>query len=427
MKTNTMKQQQNFTPLLKVSLLALLLAFTACSSDDTNTSEDTSEEETTDESTIDINSYILVSDINSQGAYIINHDGDQLFSWKFDRDLGNDVNLLDDGSLVVCLKADNAGITLGGYGGIMRKINVDQSIDWEVSYSSGDDYMAHHDVEYLSNGNIIFPVWEKVTADEAAELGFSENYDIFPEAIIEMNPLTEEIVWEWHVTDHVIQNHDASKENFGVVVEHPNKVDINYNSSQTNGDLMHFNGLTLDETNDVLYITVNNYSEVWVLDHSTTTEEASTSTGGNYNLGGDLVYRYGNPLAYDNVGEVTLNNVHYPNLLTTGNMIVFANDIYDNQSEVVEYKLNPPYQLNAGEDNEPEVVWSFTDPELYTAGLGSGVRMSNGNTLIAEGRDGTLWEVSASGEVLWQNTDYNTTWRAYAFTVDAPAILALGL
>ena len=78
MKTNTMKQQQNFTPLLKVSLLALLLAFTACSSDDTNTSEDTSEEETTDESTIDTNSYILVADTNSQGAYIINHDGDQL-------------------------------------------------------------------------------------------------------------------------------------------------------------------------------------------------------------------------------------------------------------------------------------------------------------------------------------------------------------
>ncbi|MBO0591912.1 hypothetical protein I2486_10890 [Cellulophaga sp. E16_2] len=421
-----MKKRTHLKILLQALLITALITFSACSSDN-ETSSSATDENTSEEESIDTNSYILVADTNSNGAYLINHDGDQLFSWEFDRSLGNDVNLLDDGSLVVCLKADNAGITFGGYGGMFRKINADQSIDWEVSYTSGDEYMAHHDVEYLSNGNIIFPVWEKVTASEAAELGFSENNDIFPDAIVEMNPLTEEIIWEWHVTDHLVQNHDASKENFGVVVDHPNKVDINYNSSQANGDLMHFNGLTLDETNDILYITVNNYSEVWVLDHSTTTEEASSSTGGNYNLGGDLVYRFGNPLAYDNVGEVTLKNVHYPNLIETGNMIVYANDIYDNQSEVVEYELNPPYELVAGEDNEPEVVWSFTDAELYSSGLGSGVRMSNGNTLIAEGRDGTIWEVTASGEVLWQNTDYTTVWRAYAYAIDDSAVLALGL
>ncbi|MBU2995127.1 hypothetical protein KO500_01715 [Cellulophaga baltica] len=422
-----MKKQIYFRPLLQLIILTSLVTFSACSSDDSETITDETDDESTEESAIDTDSYILVADTNNQGAYLINHDGDELFEWEFDRSLGNDVNLLDDGSLVVCLKGDNPEITLGGYGGIMRKINADQTIDWEVSYYSGDDYMAHHDVEYLSSGNIIFPVWEKVTSAEASELGFSENLDIFPDAIIEMDPLTEEIVWEWHVIDHLVQDYDSTKENYGVVVDNPNKVDINYNNTQENGDLMHFNGLTLDETNDILYITVNNYSEVWVLDHSTTTAEASTSSGGNYNLGGDLVYRFGNPLAYDNVGDITLNNVHYPNLLDTGNMLVFANDVYDNQSEVVEYVLNPPYELVAGQDNEPTVTWSFTDSELYSSGLGSGVRMSNGNTLIAEGRDGTIWEVSDSGEVLWQNTNYNTVWRAYAFLTDDPAVTALGL
>ena len=173
-------------------------------------------------------------------------------------------------------------------------------------------------------------------------------------------------------------------------------------------------------------MTVNFYNEVWVIDHSTTTEEAASSTGGNYGLGGDLVYRFGNPLAYDNVGEVSLNRVHYPNLFDGNKMLVFVNNKYDGQSAVVEYELSPPYELVAGQDNEPSITWEFTDSDLYSNGLGSGVRMSNGNTLISEGT-GTIWEVNSSGDVLWKYTDFNRPWRAYAFTVDDEAITALGL
>jgi hypothetical protein len=102
------------------------------------------------------------------------------------------------------------------------------------------------------------------------------------------------------------------------------------------------------------------------LDHSTSTAEASTNSGGNYGLGGDLVYRFGNPETYDNIGKSTLNNVHYPILLEPGNMMAYANSVYGNQSEVVEYELNPPYNMVAGQDNEPNVVWSFTDNDLYS-------------------------------------------------------------
>ncbi|WP_200861874.1 aryl-sulfate sulfotransferase [Cyclobacterium qasimii] len=348
------------------------------------------------------------------------------FNWDFNSSLGNDINLLSDGSMLVCLKDNNAAITYGGYGGIFRKINADQSIDWEVSYSSSD-YTAHHDVEYLSNGNIIFPAWEELSQTEAAEQGFGGSYSLNPESIIEMNPLTQEIVWEWHAMDHIVQDIDDSKPNYGTVAENPNKIDVNYNyQTRSNGDIMHINGLTLDEENDLLYLTVNNYSEIWVLDHSTSKAEASTNSGGNYGLGGDLIYRFGNPETYDNIGEATLSNVHYPNLLETGNMLAYANDVYGNQSEVVEYELNPPYNLVAGQNNEPNVVWSFTDNDLYSSGLSSAVRMKNGNTLIAEGRDGTLWEVSDDGEVDWlYKTNYATIWRTYVFYSDDPAITAL--
>ncbi|MGJ8713910.1 MAG: hypothetical protein ACSHXG_02360 [Maribacter stanieri] len=408
-------------------LLLLLLALTSCSDDSDNITLSTND---TDEiievsSTVDSNSNILAVEPDT-GVFLIDHDGNTLFDWDFDGDqLGNDAELHDDGSLVASIKVNNPQITFGGYGGGFRKINADQTIAWEINYS-GDSYIAHHDINYLSNGNIIFPIWEKVSAEEAAELGFSENFDIYPDAIIEMNPLTQEVVWEWHAIDHIVQDYDESKANFGVVGDLPNLIDINYNNDQTDGDITHVNGITLDEENDLLYMTVNFYSEVWVVDHSTTTAEATTGTGGNYNLGGDLVYRFGNPLAYDNVGDVTMNRVHYPNLFDDNKMLVFVNNKYDNQSAVAEYQLSPPYELIAGQDNEPTLIWEFTDTDLYSNGLGSGVRMSNGNTLISEGT-GTIWEVNNDGDVLWKFTDYNRPWRAYAFTKEDEAITSLGL
>ncbi|NRR92870.1 hypothetical protein HSX10_14950 [Winogradskyella undariae] len=404
-------------------LLAIMALFTACNDDDIESSDGSDTDTTTG---TDTSTYVLVVDQTGQGADIINHDGDEIFSWNFDAAIGNDASLLDDGSMLVCLKANDAAITFGGYGGVFQKINADQTTDWEVSYSTTTQ-TAHHDVDYLSNGNIIFPVWEQLLVSDASEMGFSGSQDIYPEAIIEMNPVTQEIVWEWHATDHLIQDHNSTKLNYGTVQDNPNKIDINYNSGQANGDIMHANGITVDETNNIIYLTINNYSEIWVIDHSTTTAQAATSTGGNYNLGGDLVYRFGNPLAYDNVGEVTINDVHYPNLLDTGNMLVFSNNIYDNQSAVFEYQLNPPYQLIAGQDNEPELVWSFTDSELYSSGLGGAVRTPNGNTLIAEGRDGTVWEVSNSGEVLWKYAGYDTLWRVYAIPVDDDRLSFLGV
>lgn len=417
-----MKNTHNLNLIKSLSFILMVFLFTACSNDDSSSDDSTDTENTFGE--VDTSSYALVIDQTGQGADIIDHNGEEIFSWDFDASIGNDADLLEDGSMLVCLKDDNATITFGGYGGVFQKINADQTLDWEVSYSSTSQ-TAHHDVEYLSNGNIIFPVWE--TINNADEIGFSGSQNIYPEAIIEMNPLTEEIVWEWHATDHLIQDYDSTKLNYGTVQNNPNKIDINYNNSQEDGDIMHINGITIDQDNDIIYVTVNYYSEIWVIDHSTSTAEAATSSGGNYNLGGDLVYRFGNPLTYDNVGDVTINNVHYPNLLDTGNMLVYVNNFLDEQSAVHEYVLNPPYELVSGEDNEPEIIWSFTDPELYSSGLGGAARTPNGNTLIAEGRDGTVWEVSDSGEVLWRYDEYNTIWRVYSIPVDDEALTALGI
>ncbi len=57
--------------------------------------------------------------------------------------------------------------------------------------------------------------------------------------------------------------------------------------------------LITTRTLDQILISVHNFSEIWVIDHSTTTAEAASHSGGNSGMGGDLLYRWGNPAAYD--------------------------------------------------------------------------------------------------------------------------------
>src|SRR5512144_2932121 len=47
-----------------------------------------------------------------------------------------------------------------------------------------------------------------------------------------------------------------------------------------------------------IVLSVRGCNEIWILDHSTTTQQAAGHTGGKHGKGGDLIYRWGNPAAY---------------------------------------------------------------------------------------------------------------------------------
>ena len=77
-------------------------------------------------------------------------------------------------------------------------------------------------------------VWDKKTDDECIAAGRKKELVskyLLPDSIIEVKPTgktTGEIVWEWHLWDHLIQDHDSTKANFGNVADHPELVDVNY-------------------------------------------------------------------------------------------------------------------------------------------------------------------------------------------------------
>lgn len=441
-------------PFLLLTLIVLNLLMLSCNNDDNNSNLPPLEEEQIEEEEEEIppveeepvpvdpagaievfnsalvyDHYILVNDALANRVFLMDKNADIVHEWSLDgKIIGNDGYLLPTGKLLVALEADAPKIQFGGQGGRIRILDKAGAIEWNFDYAT-EDYQTHHDVEMLPNGNILAIVWEKKTADLAEMAGSNLGVALFPEAIIEINPETSQIVWEWHSWDHLIQDYDDTKENFGNIGQNPQRINLNH-VQNANGNIMHANGISYDESNDLIYLSVNFFSEVWVIDHSTSTEEAATTSGGNYNKGGDLVYRFGNPTAYNNqAGTRLFYNNHYPNLLNgvdTGKILVFSNGNGFNQSTVYELQLPANLSLSPETNNEPEVVWSFTDPNLYSDKVSGAVRLPNGNTLITEGDYG-IWEVTTTGEVVWKFNAPGFFWRAYSFEKDAPAILALDL
>lgn len=372
--------------------------------------------------------YILVNDALNHEVYLMDKNGSIVYEWDLgDRSIGNDATIEQDGTLLVALRYEESeDIFFGGYGGTIQIIDKEGVILWDFIHATSE-HRTHHDIERLPNGNILAIAWERIPQETATLNGSIHNMDLYLEAIIEINPSTNEIVWEWHAWDHLVQDYNSSKENYGNIAESSNLIDLNYVTDK-GGDIMHINGLSYDPINDLIYLSVNFYSEVWVIDHSTTSKTAATHSGGNFGRGGDLIYRFGNPSAYgDDVSERLFVNNHYPNLFEPGKMLIFTNGGDLEQSTV--YELQLPEALNSASIPElvnPEILWSFTDAELYSPKVSGAVRLPNGNTLITEGDYG-IWEVTTEGEVVWKFSSEGFFWRAYHYAKDDPAILALGI
>jgi hypothetical protein len=365
-------------------------------------------------------------------SFLIDKKGNTVHEWNFETKLGNDFELLPDGKSIGMFKKSAPFVSFGGYGGVIKIFDETGTEEWSYDYINGND-IGHHDVEMLPNGNVIFLVWEEIDPTTAQNAGVNFTESVYVEKLIEVNPTTNQLEWEWRSWDHIVQDHDANALNYGVISNNPQRININYNL-ESNGDFMHANGIDYDTVKDIIYISVNFFSEVWVIDHSTTISEASSPIGGNYNKGGDLLYRFGNPSAYNNsLGTRTFYKNHFPNLLENGvpgegNILVYGNSGPDGleQSTVHELMLPEPFSLLPNTNNEPTTVWSFTDEELYHGKISGADRLVNGNTLICEGGFG-MWEVTPDGEVVWKYESNANSWRAYGYEFGSPALEYLGL
>lgn len=380
---------------------------------------------------------------------MIDLNGDDVHTWISAYTPGNSVYLQEDGTLLRTgsLNNSNRFDSTGGSGGIIEKMNWQSNVLWSFEHCS-EFYCQHHDVEQLPNGNILIIVWEYISDVEAVEIGRDPNYiydnELWPDSIIEVDPDTDEIVWEWHMTDHLIQDFDSLKVNYGIVADHPELIDLNYGDG--NADITHVNSIDYNEDFDQIILSVHGFDEFWVIDHSTTTLEAASHEGGIYGMGGDLLYRWGNPAAY-RAGDQD-DQVFYrqhdaqwieAGLPGAGNILVYNNGsgrpdgAYSTVDEIApDINGDGSYPLVTGSAFGPATKeWTYiadNPTDFYSQRISGAQRLPNGNTLICEGRSGYLFEVTYDGDIVWsyQNTDGTRVYRAYRYPKDYEGLSELG-
>ncbi len=291
---------------------------------------------------------------------------------------------------------------------------------------NNDQFRLHHDLEPMANGNVLMIAWDRVLADSLLRLGkdtlFAPTEYLLSEKIIEWNPTLDSIVWEWNAFDHVIQDFDSTLSNYGSVENHPEKIDLNF-PYYLSTDWLHFNSIDYNEELDQILISCPEFNEFWIIDHSTSKEEAKGSSGGLSGKGGDLIFRWGNPQAYangddsdqklfyqhdvnwtnshaqyedDDYGEIILFN----NRVHEGSSVAYLDLQFDTMSWSYKTFFNDITYLPT--DFERTISHPTNSELSHSQIVSSARKQPNGNTLIFAGDWGYVYEMNVDGDLVWE-------------------------
>jgi hypothetical protein len=309
----------------------------------------------------------------------------------------------------------------GGTTGKIRKIRWDGTTIWEYTVSTTTTQM-HHDFCPMPNGNVLLIVYEKKTQAEATAKGASSapSTGIWSEKIIEVKPTGQGtssgswggiVVWEWHLWDHLCQSVNSAITSTYVssVPQHPELFNINYGLKQ---DWFHMNGIDYNSALDQIILSSHGMSEIYVIDHSTTTAEAITHAGGNSAKGGDFLYRWGRPQNYgcttggNNSGFNVIHDAHWvPS--TNPNWPNYMCAYNNNSGSTVQCVIwQPPYNgynytYTAGSIIGPTTCIKPTIPSISAQDMGNSQQLDNGNILITSPNQ-KFYEVNGSGTTYQQ-------------------------
>lgn len=352
--------------------------------------------------------YTLFSPESGQTVYLIDNCGEKVKEWTFNEGPGLTCYLLENGNL---LRSGKDTLQLKDW---------DDNLLWSYP-TTANGINQHHDIQPLPNGNVLCVAADSYTKTEIVAQGRNPaitNANFKLDRIVELQPTgaeTATIVWEWRFIDHIIQDFDVTKPNYGVVEDHPELFDINFDNGEGT-DWSHVNSVHYSAELDQIIVSARHLSEIFIIDHSTTAVEVAGHTGGNSGKGGDLLWRWGNPQVYraGTALDQKLFRQHDARFIPQGYADAGQISAFNNQDGNNTYSsvvlIQPTftggqYQMTGSQFLPSSTSFSWNGQimgnTIYESKK-SGVQfLSNGNIQFTESDAGRVTEITKSGEHLW--------------------------
>jgi hypothetical protein len=319
-----------------------------------------------------------------------------------------------------------SGTPMGPICGRVTKHDYSGTLLWDYLIT-GTDFVSHHDIRPLPNGNVLAIVYERKTSAEVIAAGCTTySGQMWPDKIIEIQQTgltTGTIVWEWKSWDHLMQITDPTKANYVTsLVNNPQLLNINY---QAQSDWQHMNGVDYNPMLDQISFSSHNHDEWYIIDHSTTTAEAASHNGGFSGKGGDILYRWGNPIAYGATGTTILNvthDTHWADEFSTvpGRLCGYNNKGVSSSQSSADQIITPingyNYTITAGTAYAPASYTSRkTVSGMYSSNEGGTQQLPNGNEIVCSPvPTGTVREFNSAGQLIYSHAGSGSKIKKYS-------------
>ena len=309
---------------------------------------------------------IMVAILNPQGEIVWSHKrSDDRLWWG---QTANAPDLRGD----VDSRTTKRGVLIGGtniHEGIARVHPA--LVSWKGDLLWESPMINHHHIHLTPDGTFMFLL------DDPRRFETYGGETLVGDQIVEWDPRTHTMVWNWHLFDH-----------------HQPEMDRR--------DYSHTNTIEPDLKDGALIISCRNMNQLLKISRQT----------------GEILWRLGVGGDFDMDPLDLFYHQHSPELQPNGNILLYDNGTHRPESQGGEFTRALELRIDE-QAMTAEAVWSYRyTPDLFCPIWGDADRLSNGNTLIAfgtrtEGDTTRYVEVTSEGEIVWDVELLPSGWGTY--------------